>query len=122
MISRRYRFHGHNSLKYVYSHGQTVRGPLSSLKYATNARRTNHRLAVVVSKKVSKSAVKRNRIRRRLYEAFRAYETDMTEPYDLVVTVFSDQVAELDTPALQRLLKAQLRQAGIIAKRPPKST
>lgn len=121
MISRRFRFHGHNSLRYVYQHGHTVRGPLTALKYAGNNRRKNYRLAVVVSKKVSKSAVKRNRIRRRLYEAFRRHESAMIAPYDMVISVFSEQVAELEAPALERLVRAQLRQAGIIAKATPPS-
>ncbi|MBI3337916.1 ribonuclease P protein component [Candidatus Saccharibacteria bacterium] len=88
MISRKHRFHGYGSLKYVYRHGQTVRGPLTSLKYTHNDRRQTYRLAIVVSKKVNKSAVTRNRIRRRLYEAVRQYESKIIEPYDLVITVF----------------------------------
>lgn len=123
MINRAHRFHGHGSLRYVYQHGQTVRGPLTAMKYATNSRRSRYRLAVVVSKKVSKSAVKRNRIRRRLYEAVRGYQTQIDKPYDIVMTVFHEQVANLPAPELDRLVRAQLRQAGIIARttKPPKS-
>lgn len=116
MISRKNRFHGYNSLRYVYQRGQTVRGPLTALKYAPNERRSRYRLAVVISKKVSKSAVKRNRMRRRLYEAFRAYENLITEPYDMVITVFHEQLMELSAEELDRLVRAQLRQAGIIPK------
>ncbi len=115
MISRAHRFHGHGSLRYVYQHGQTVRGPLTSLKYIENGRRNQYRLAVVVSKKVSKSAIIRNRIRRRLYEAVRGHEAQITKPYDLVITVFHDQLATLPSDELQRLVKAQLRQAGVLA-------
>ncbi len=120
MISRTHRFHGHGSLRYVYQHGETVRGPLTSLKYIENSRRTKYRLAVVVSKKVSKSAVMRNRIRRRLYEAVRSHESSITKPYDVVMTVFHDQLATIPADELQRLVRAQLRQAGIISKSQPK--
>ena len=116
MISRSHRFHGYNSLRYVYQHGQTVRGPLTALKYVSNKRRSQYRLAVVVSKKVHKSAVTRNRIRRRLYEAFRAHESEITQPWDIVMTVFHEQVATLSSPELTRLVSAQLKQAGIIPK------
>ena len=116
MISRRHRFHGHGSLRYVYQHGQTVRGPLISLKYAENKRRSSYRLAVVVSKKVHKSAVRRNRIRRRLFEAFRLEEEHLTTPYDMVVTVFHDQVADMPSSELRRMVAAQLRQASILKK------
>lgn len=115
MISRLHRFHGHGSLRYVYQHGQTVRGPLCSLKYARNERRQRWRLAVVVSKKVHKSAVKRNRIRRRLYEAVRLEAKDIPA-YDMVITVFHEQVAEMPVNELTKLVRAQLRQAGITGK------
>lgn len=113
MISRTHRFHGHGSLRYVYQHGQTVRGPLTSLKYAQNDRRKDWRLAVVVSKKVHKSAVKRNRIRRRLYEAVRLNLTD-AQPVDMVITVFHEQIAEIPADEITRLVRAQLKQAGIV--------
>jgi ribonuclease P protein component len=87
MIARKHRFHGYGSLKYVYQNGKSVRGPLNVLKYAPNPKRTQYRLAVVVSKKVAKSAVTRNRIRRRIYETFRLALPVDTPAYDLVVTV-----------------------------------
>lgn len=114
MIARTHRFHGYGSLRYTYQHGQTVRGPLCSLRYVQNDRRKSYRLAVVASKKVSKSAVVRNRIRRRLYEAIRQHESEITKPYDIVLTVFSEQVAELPADEISRLVHAQLKQAKII--------
>ena len=115
MISRAHRFHGHGSLRYVYQHGQTVRGPLCALKYVKNERRKAYRLAVVVSKKVHKSAVKRNRIRRRLYEAVRLNAINI-EAYDMVLTVFHEQVADMPAEELSKMIRAQLKQAGITKK------
>lgn len=114
MINRVHRFHGHGSLRYVYQHGNTVRGPLTALKYILNGRRKTYRLAVVVSKKINKSAVVRNRIRRRLYEAVRMHEQELAQPYDIVITVFSEQMAVLPPDELRTLARAQLRQAGIL--------
>ncbi|HTE22543.1 MAG TPA: ribonuclease P protein component [Candidatus Limnocylindria bacterium] len=114
MIARKHRFHGYGSLRYVYQHGRTVRGPLSSLKVAPNDRRTSYRLAVVVSKKVNKSAVVRNRIRRRLYEAVRRHEADMSRPYDMVLTVYSEQMAAIPAAELEKTVLDQLRQARIL--------
>ena len=119
MINRIHRFHGHGSLRFAYQHGQTVRGPLISLKYVINTRRKTYRLAVVVSKKVSKSAVVRNRIRRRLYETVRLQESKIDQPYDLVITVFHEQLATLPADELTRMVVAQFRQATIL---PPKSS
>lgn len=116
MIGRKNRFHGHNSLNYVYQHGQTVRGPLCAVKYAVNSRRPNYRAVVVVSKKISKSAVVRNRIRRRLYEQLRLQAGSITKPYDIVITLFNEHVATMPADELQRMLRAQLLQAGILSK------
>ncbi len=114
MIARKHRFHGHGSLRFVYQHGQTVRGQMSSLKYIANDRRSTYRLAVVVSKKVSKSAVVRNRIRRRLYEAVRTHESAIRGPYDIVLTVFSEQMATVPAKELEKAITDQLKRAKII--------
>lgn len=116
MISKPHRFHGHNSLTYVYRHGQVVRGPLMALKYVPNERRDTYRLSIVVSKKVAKSAVVRNRIRRRLYEAVRRYEQQIAQPHDIVITVFGDVVQSLPVADIDRAVRAQLQQAGVIAR------
>lgn len=109
MIGRQYRFHGYGSLRYVYQKGKTIRGPFTALKYAPNSRRSKYRLAVVVSKKVNKSAVVRNRIRRRVYEAFRQ-NINPDQAYDLVFTVFSEQIADMPADKLHQLVADQLHQ------------
>jgi ribonuclease P protein component len=116
MLSRPHRFHGYGSLRYVYRVGQTVRGAQCSLKYAQNDRRKSYRVAVVVSKKVHKSAVVRNRIRRRIYEVVRQNIVP-DQPYDLVFTVFSDQVAEIPSDKLTQALLSQVRAAGLKTKK-----
>ena len=115
MISRSHRFHGHNSLRYVYQSGKVVRGSFFSVKSVLNSRRSEYRLAVVVSKKISKSAVLRNRIRRRIYEQVRLLEPKINQPHDIVITVFSDQLAQLPAPQLQKQIQTQLKQAGILS-------
>ncbi|MBI3624285.1 ribonuclease P protein component, partial [Candidatus Saccharibacteria bacterium] len=110
MIDRSYRFHGRKSLRAVYTHGQAIRGPLVAVKFSSNPRRSHYRLAVVVSKKVNASAVVRNRIRRRVYETIR--QAALVEgPYDVVVTVYSDQLSTMPTDALTQLLSSQFHQA-----------
>ena len=114
MIQKRHRFHGYNSLNFVYRKGQTVRGPLMSVKFIKNPKRKQYRLAVVVSKKVHKSAVVRNRIRRRLYEAVRLLEDQIVEPYDIVITVFHENAASIPSDELKKMVFAQLKQAHIL--------
>jgi len=94
MISRKNRFHGRASIQRLYKNGQLARCGSLSLRYAPNPRRTQYRLAVVVSRKVSKSAVVRNRIRRRLYENVRILSTSLSAPYDLSIIVYDESIAE----------------------------
>ncbi|HEX8762201.1 MAG TPA: ribonuclease P protein component [Candidatus Saccharimonadales bacterium] len=116
MIDKAHRFQGYNSLRFVYQKGQTVRGPLCALKYALNRRRSTYRIAIVVSRKVHKSAVVRNRIRRRMYEVIRAYGPRIKDSYDLVFMVYSEQLAELPLPELQTAVREKLEKAHILGK------
>ncbi|MGH7195730.1 MAG: ribonuclease P protein component [Candidatus Saccharimonadales bacterium] len=112
MIKKANRFHGLGSLRYVYRTGRTVRGPLMVLKYAPNPRRDNFRAAVVVSRKVNKSAVVRNRIRRRIYEIIRTQ--NIAQAYDLVFIVFNDQVAAAPPKQLNKLIHQSLQKSGAL--------
>lgn len=114
MISYKHRFHGHNGLRQVYEKGFTTRSSAIGMKALINSKRKNYRVAVVVSKKVSKSAVKRNRIRRRLYELVRTNQNDIAKPYDLVLSVYNDSVAEMPTEQLNNLVKKILTDGRVI--------
>jgi ribonuclease P protein component len=113
MISRLHRFHGYGSLGFAYRKGTTVRGPLFALRSVTNTRISHYRAAVVVSRKVHKSAVVRNRIRRRLYALIREELPPTTPPHDLIFTVFSDKVADASAPELRQAMASLLEKAGL---------
>lgn len=102
MISKLNRFHGRNSLNGVYQKGKAVRGDYISMRYLATKRK-DYRLAVVVSRKVSKSAVKRNRIRRRIYEIVRLYKKEKSQewPVDIVVSVFDEKAAKVSAEELR---------------------
>lgn len=120
MLSSSYRFHGRNSLKFVNQRGQTIRGQMLSLKYAKNSRRAEYRVAVIVSRKVSGSAVVRNRIRRRIYACLQDQNEAIEEAYDLVFIALSSEVAEMDSKQLEKMVKDCLAQAGVIKSRSTK--
>lgn len=84
------------------------------VKYAYNSRRQTYRVAVVVSKKVHKSAVVRNRIRRRLYETIREIESQITKPYDIAISVHDERLAELPADQLRTQVSKQLKKAEIL--------
>jgi ribonuclease P protein component len=85
-----------------------------AVKFIHNDRRKTYRLAVVVSKKVSKSAVTRNRIRRRIYEQVRLLEPSIRQPYDIVLSVFTEQPSTMPASELASLVAKLLSQAGIL--------
>jgi ribonuclease P protein component len=58
---------------------------------------------------VSKSAVVRNRIRRRLYEIVRKNTQLITGAFDLVFTVYGEDVAKLSHANLQKTVLGQLK-------------
>jgi ribonuclease P protein component len=97
----------------VYQKGDTIRGPHCALKYIFNKRRRTYRIAVVVSRKVHKSAVVRNRIRRRIYEIVRSESDRIVRPYDLVLTVYSDVLAEMPAAQLRQVVLEKLEKAEV---------
>jgi len=117
MLKKLYRFHGHGSLNYVHRNGQSARAGFLQLKYVPNKKRTESRLAVVVAKKVAKSAPERNRIRRRLYETMRQQWPLVQHPHDMIILVFDKKAGEMSPQELNRMTvellhKANLYQAG----------
>lgn len=92
MISQKYRFHGHASLKYLLANGNNIRGSILSIKIVDNNRRRYSRVAIIVSKKVLRHAVDRNRARRRLYEIIRPMIGDFNRTVDLAVIIYKPNV------------------------------
>jgi ribonuclease P protein component len=113
MLSFANRFHGHGSLRYVYKNGQAVRSRLITIKYVTNPHRKASRFAVVVSKKVHKSAVGRNRMRRRIYEIIRHELPHITTAHDVAVMIFSSEVLHLPAEELKETLQQIFKQADL---------
>lgn len=117
MLEHRFRFHGHNSLRFVYRQGRVARTPNMTLRYIDNPGRVHSRVAIIIAKKVVKSAPKRNRIRRRLYEAVRLHPSLLPAGYDLVLTVISAEPLILPFDELKREVDS-LGRAARIKKKP----
>ena len=113
MISTLYRFHGHNSLRYVYANGKAVRSQAITIKTTTNDRRKYSRFSVVVSKKVIKSAVGRNRIRRRLYEYIRTNLEKIEGIHDVVLICTSSELRTLPYTDISSQLDQLFIKAGL---------
>lgn len=107
MLSSKYRFHSRGGVRYTYKNGQTIRAPKISLVYAKNSR-SRQRFAVVVSKKVLKSAVGRNRIRRRIYEAIRTQLQEFKSPFDCIFIVYTSDIRSIPFDDLKIIVKSLL--------------
>lgn len=113
MLSTRYRFHGHGSLRFVYSKGKITRSKYFVCKYTVNSRREVPRIAIVISKKVLKSAVKRNRVRRRMYELLREDLPNLQERSDIAIIITSSETLTITHDELRSSLTRALAQAGL---------
>jgi len=109
LLAKKHRFHGHNSLNFTYRRGETIRSPYCAMRFVPGKHET-FRVAVVVSKKVAKSAPDRNRIRRRVYEAIRELAPKLLTNQDIVVTIFDEKFLTMPHDELFASLKRQIEQ------------
>lgn len=91
-----------------------MRGTGLSLRYIANPKRETFRVAVVVSKKVSKSAVTRNRIRRRLYENVRILFESVSGTYDVALLVYDERFADMPAEKLAVEVQTLCKKANIL--------
>ncbi|MBR2862609.1 MAG: ribonuclease P protein component [Bacteroidaceae bacterium] len=103
MLNKQYRFHSRGGVRYVYQHGKTLRTPKMSLVFCDNIKKRT-RFAVVVSKKIDKSAVGRNRIRRRIYEILRLNIDKIPKERDYLFVVFSKDLLWMDYKEIEKLI------------------
>ena len=114
MIGTKNRFRGQNDIKRIYRNGSIVRGDVIELRYVDGNRQNSYRATVVVSKKVSKSAVVRNRIRRRVYEAIRQLSEQIQSNPDLLFTVHKEELAGMPYPQVLLLTGNLLKKAKLL--------
>lgn len=121
MLNKRFRFHSRGGVRYVYKHGKTIRTSKISLVYAKNTRHYQ-RFAVVISKKVEKTAIKRNRIRRRFYEAIRLYkaENNYQASIDHIFVIYSRDFLTCDFSTIEKTISDLIKEAtGEVTPPPP---
>lgn len=99
MLALAHRFHGHNSLRPIYQKGKSAYSRNVKLLWLTAPK--SYRVAIVVSKKVHKSAVVRNRIRRRIYALVAEFFKSQEPNSDLVFLVQNATLAELSAEELK---------------------
>ena len=111
MLSKKYRFHSRGGVRHTYQNGKTIRRPQISLVYTKNERGFL-RFGVVVSKKVLKSAVGRNRIRRRVYEAIRL-NLPKNAKMDYLFIVYSKDIKDMPFPDLEEQVRSLIKESMV---------
>jgi ribonuclease P protein component len=113
MLTKRLRFHGHGSLRFLYKNADAYRSRAFTVKAIENPRRKDARISVDVSKKVHKSAVGRNRMRRRIYEVIRHELPQFLGSQDIAIIVTNAEVIAMPHDELRDSLCHLLRQANV---------
>lgn len=95
----------------VFKQGRYAASPELMVRVAANSQ-PDSRLVVVISKKVSKKAVVRNRLRRQIIGIVQRGWQTVAAGYDIVVTVRAD-LSPKTAPQLEQLVTAALEKAGV---------
>ena len=123
VLPQRHRLRGRGVFDYLYQRGQRFQQGLLQLRVAEAAPKLLRdpqlepegelRFGVVISSKVSKRAVKRNRLRRRLHEAFlhQAFRSDL--PPTWLLLNLRPGAAELSDDNLLKEWSTLIQRAGL---------
>ncbi len=104
MLAQKNRIHGRKKFLITLKKGRVVRGQYFNINYSKN----NYgqlKAAVVVGKKIAKSAVVRNRIRRKLYEILRKNFLTKLDNTNLIIIVFNPDIVNLKSAELEKLIE-----------------
>jgi ribonuclease P protein component len=115
---RTHRLRSRHDFKRIFQRGNRINGKYFTLYYLEN-KQTTCRWAVVVSTKVSKRAVRRNRLRRRLNSLIRESQAGLRLGYDIVIVVKTDFFMQ-STDTINLEYAQVISKSGLL--RPPSST
>jgi len=112
-LNRALRLRKSSDFQRVRQQGQSTASRLLILAWAPNSV-ASVRIGFVISKRISKSAVQRNYIKRLLSEAIRPALADLPQNYDIVLSGRA-QVIGADLFTLRRDITTLLRRAGLLS-------
>ena len=100
MLTKSGRLSNRNAVRRSSRYGRQAKYGELSIRYIDNSKGVP-RLAVVVSKKVSKRAVERNKIRRKIIESYRQnWESKLQGGFDLVIFVHNNRILKRNSREL----------------------
>lgn len=103
MLKKRYRLNKNKEFDQVFKHGSSAYSPSLGVKVVAN-KLENPRFAILVSKKVSKKAVDRNKIKRQIRDILRSDYAQKVKNCDVVV-ICLPSILNKDFEAIKEDLK-----------------
>lgn len=114
MLKKYLRVSNHRDFERVYKKGQFEAGKFLKINILEN-RRDFTRGAVVVSKKIEKRAVRRNKAKRKVWEALRLIYPDIKKGFDIIINLKKEAIGE-KFETLKRDLLTTLEKINLIKK------
>ena len=113
MLAKENRFSGQKQVKFVLARGQHKASSLLSVNlFRPHGDNQDLKFAIIVSKKVAKKAVIRNKIRRRIYSAIQSQLEVFKPPIHAVFIVKNRDILDLDFAELQQIILLLSHQAN----------
>ncbi len=103
MLPFKNRLKKEKDFQQVFNKGRFINSDLISVRFLDN-NTDDTRVGFIVSKKVSKKAVLRNRVKRKLREVMRANMEKIKGGFDIIITAKSIELEKIDK-TLEELLK-----------------
>jgi len=111
MLPREYRLKKRNDFQVVFQQGRTYQEDFLKIKFIRNKKQIN-RFGIVVGLKISKKAVVRNKIRRRLQEIIRINFNRFRLGFDIVIfptsQIIGKKYQEIEDVSIKLFKKAGL--------------
>lgn len=115
MLPKEYRLRRETDIKRLFDKGKGVFDDLCGIKFAKNNLSVT-RFAVVAGTKVSKSAVKRNRVKRQVRAVLEKYLTEFVPGFDVALLVrpaaLKATFVEIEKHVVNDLVKAGILKKG----------
>lgn len=105
MLARQFRLSKEKDFKKIFKFGKFVRAGVFSLKILAN-NLENNRYGIVISSKVSKKAVERNKLKRQFRAAIRELDGQIVRGFDLIIMVFPSALGKE-----YRFIKSELKES-----------
>ena len=114
MLSLKNRLKKEKDFQKVFNYGRTVASDIISIRFLDN-KIQEIRVGFIVSKKISKKAVVRNKIKRILREQTRKKINNMKKKFDLIITA-KGKILNLKSEEIGISLEKLLKRAEILIK------